>query len=79
MAVDLADLVGALNGVQVTVAGMDGKLTGLVAGQSDHETRIRSLEQWRWTVQGKVAAWSALGGITFGAIAGAVAAAVIHQ
>jgi uncharacterized membrane protein len=70
-------LLQGLTQVQITVARFAGQLDGLVANQTDHESRLRALERWRWTLTGRLAAWSALGGTITGAIAAAIVTKVI--
>lgn len=41
--------------VEVQLAVMNAKLDLLLAGKDDHETRLRSLEQFKWLVVGAAA------------------------
>lgn len=50
--------------VEVQLAVMNAKLDLLLAGKDDHETRLRSLEQFKWVVVGAAA--------IFGGSAGAI-------
>lgn len=44
------------------------KVGAMEQRDGDHETRIRALERWRWTVMGVAAAISAAGGATVSAL-----------
>jgi hypothetical protein len=44
------------------------KVDAIEKRDGDHETRIRSLERWRWTVVGVAAAVSAAGGSVVSAL-----------
>ncbi len=41
-----------LTGLEVAFARLEGKLDALITTKDDHEKRLRSLEQWRWTIVG---------------------------
>ena len=56
---------GAVDTLRTELAVISTKLDILIEQRSDHETRIRSLEQFKWALVGACAA----GGGTAGAIA----------
>lgn len=41
--------------VEAQLAAINVKLDLLIAGKDDHETRLRSLEQFKWVVLGAAA------------------------
>lgn len=55
----------------LAVARIEGKLDGALAASTDHETRIRSLERWRWALTGAAAA--------AGAGSGAAVTSLLHH
>ncbi len=54
-----------LNDLLVSFARVEGKLDALTAARDDHETRLRTLEAWRWVQLGASA-------VSGGAVAGIV-------
>lgn len=48
----LDQLAEGVHALQVTLAGIDGKLTRVVDDSKDHERRLRVLEAWRWQMLG---------------------------
>ena len=51
-AAKLDQLVTGVHAMEVTLAGVDGKLTRVVDDSKDHERRLRVLEAWRWQMLG---------------------------
>jgi hypothetical protein len=47
-----------------------GKVTAIETRDTDHESRIRSLEQWRWTIGGVITVVSWAGAAAVSALTG---------
>lgn len=77
MTADMEGVVDALTGVRISVASMNGKLDGIVSMQADHAGQLAAIQQWRWTLTGRLSTLSGIWGAIGGAIAGAIAGAVL--